>query len=128
MAGELETARASVTAAARGDVDGAVAGMAAAVEMDMSGVPGGALLRGRDAVARYLREHREAWGETSVEIEAAAHEGSRVLVVQVERNVGRASGAAVQSRYANLFEFDDGAIVRVRFFDDVEAAKREFNR
>ena len=128
IAGELEKARASVAAAARGDVAGAIAYMNPQVEMDMSAIPDGTLLRGRDAVASYLRDHRDAWGEMSVEIEAAEQHGGRVLLVQVERGVGRSSGAAVESRYANLFDFDEGAIARVRYFDDVDSARSELRR
>ena len=124
MAGELEKAQATIAAAGRGDVASALEHLAPDVEMDMSGVPGGTLLHGREAVARYLRQHAEAWGETNIEIEAAEQDGPRVVVVQVERNVGRASGAMVESRYANVFEFEDGAIVRARFFDDVGEAMR----
>ena len=104
-------------------MDGAIAHMSPEVEMDMSAVPGGALLRGREEVAKYLREHQDAWSEMSVEIEAAEQHGGRVLLVQVERSVGRSSGAAVESRYANLIDFEDGAIARVRVYDDVEVAR-----
>jgi ketosteroid isomerase-like protein len=122
LAEELEKARSTVAAGGRGDLDAALEHLSPGVEMDMSGVPGGALLEGRDAVAAYLREHGEAWGETSVEIEAAEQHGNRVIVVQVERNVGRLSGAEVESRYANVFEFEDGMIARARFYDDLGEA------
>ena len=117
-----------MAAGGRGDLEGALEHLAPDVVMGTSGVPGGSVLEGRAAVEGYLREHSEAWGETSVEIEAAEQHGSRVVIVQVERNVGRLSGAEVESRYANLFEFEDGVIARARFYDDVEEAVRALRR
>ena len=77
---------------------------------------------GADAVARYMSDFLEQWDRLTIEAERFRPVGDTVLVRAVQRGAGKASGAATEVRYSQLFTFRGRKIVRVEsILDEAEA-------
>ena len=68
---------------------------------------------GPDAVVGYMSDFLEQWDRLTIEAELFRPVGDTVLVRAVQRGAGRASGAAGEVRYFQLFTFRGGKIVRI---------------
>jgi ketosteroid isomerase-like protein len=80
--------------------------------------------RGRDGVERYFEEISDTWEAYSVIPDEYRDVGSSVLMVGRFETRGKASGVAVDSSLAAVFEFHDGRCSRCRvFFTSSEALK-----
>src|SRR5919197_1215551 len=93
------------------------------VEWDMSRRlvdPG--VYRGPEGVRRYVRGVREAYSGMGYELEEVLDAGDKVVALLVFRGEGRASGAAVQARIANLWTLRDRKVIRMQYFGDREEA------
>jgi ketosteroid isomerase-like protein len=66
-----------------------------------------------DAWRRWL----EAWEEFNLELEDIMTTGNGVVALNRLRGRGKASGASVDAEVGCIFDFDDGAIVRMVFCD-----------
>jgi ketosteroid isomerase-like protein len=77
---------------------------------------------GRDAVIKASRRYWGAWKDYSVEPEELIDAGSSVVVVMRERGRGRGSGVPVDERWAQVWTFSRGRIVRWEMFPDRAAA------
>jgi ketosteroid isomerase-like protein len=93
------------------------------VELDVSELLDGRVLRGRDAVQAYLDSlHTDVWQELTMDIEEIAEE-SDVLVTLVRlQGVGRGSGVPVDLPAAWVSTLRDGRVASARFTLDREGA------
>ena len=97
--------------------------LAADVELDVSELLDGRVLRGRQAVQAYLDSLRtDVWQELTMDIEEIAEE-SDVLVTLVRlQGVGRGSGVPVDLPAAWVSSLRDGRVASARFTLDREGA------
>jgi ketosteroid isomerase-like protein len=93
------------------------------VELDVSELLDGRVLRGREAVQAYLDSLRtDVWQELTMNIEEIAEE-SDVLVTLVRlQGVGRGSGVPVDLPAAWVSTLRDGQVASARFTLDREGA------
>jgi ketosteroid isomerase-like protein len=118
--------RTGMEAYSRGDYDAAVVGFRPDIEwtVDRSVQPDATTYRGHDGVKEFWRLWADVIDDMELEIEECrALDDRLVLAVTRSRGTGTASGAQVESgRFAQLAEFEDGLVVRVRLFGDVKRA------
>ena len=107
---------------ARGDNQSALAALHPDVVFDQTFRPEGGLFRGREAVAEGLRTWTGAFDGWRQEIEETIDAGNRVLVVAREFGRGKGSGAAIEQTTFQVYEVEDGKIVRFTGFLVREAA------
>jgi uncharacterized protein len=91
--------------------------------------PGGAdsgVFRGLDEIRRGVELWEEPWADFRMDPEELLERGDSVLAIVRYRARGRASGAPVEYRVAHLWEFSEGAALRMRMFGDAEKARRRF--
>jgi len=80
--------------------------------------------RGREGVERVARDRSESWEEVQSVAEEFRDLGDSVLVLGTVRGRGRSSGAPVEQRYVNIFDFRGDRIWRVRaYFDRAEGLR-----
>ena len=77
---------------------------------------------GRDAVIRASRHYWGTWDDYSLEAEELIDAGASIVVVVHEQGRGRGSGASFDDRWAQVWTFSRGRIVRWEVFPDRAAA------
>src|SRR5205809_2715083 len=65
---------------------------------------------GHEGVRQYWREIVSAFGEVDFEVDELIDAGDQVLAVIREREVGRASGAPVETTHLALYTLSDGKV------------------
>ena len=80
------------------------------------------IYHGHEGVRRYWRETVSAFGEIDFEVEELIDAGDQVLAVIREREVGRASGAPVETTHLAVFTLTGGKIIQMQVFDDRQQA------
>jgi ketosteroid isomerase-like protein len=80
--------------------------------------------QGRDGVERYFEEISDTWEAYSVIPDEYRDVGNSVLMIGRFEARGKASGVAVHSPLAAVFEFHDGRCSRARAFLDPAEALR----
>ena len=78
--------------------------------------------RGHDAVSAEFARFLSAWESLRMELEEVIDAGHCVVVVTRWVGRGRDSGVPVDRRTAQLYEFHDGRVVRLRQFAEREDA------
>jgi hypothetical protein len=78
--------------------------------------------RGHKDVGSYLRGWFESWHAYAPEPEEFIEAGDQVVVMIHLRARGKGSRFEIQERMADVFTFDDGKIVRLRFYVDRDVA------
>ena len=73
---------------------------------------------GRDSVIEASRRYWGTWDEYSLDADELIDAGSSVVVVVHERGRGRGSGAPFDRRWAQVWTFREGRIVRWELFGD----------
>ena len=73
---------------------------------------------GRDSVIEASRRYWGTWDEYSLDADELIDAGSSVVVVVHERGRGRGSGAPFDRRWAQVWTFREGRIVRWALFVD----------
>ena len=73
---------------------------------------------GRDAVIEASRRYWGTWDEYSLDADELIDAGSSVVLVVHERGRGRGSGAPFDRRWAQVWTFREGRIVRWELFVD----------
>jgi ketosteroid isomerase-like protein len=106
-----------------GDLDAAVAGLRPDFEWVVPGHPEGDVRRGAEAIKTFFREWLEPWEEYDIDYDLRALDDERVLAICRMRGRGRQSGAEVEMRFAQLWQFEDGRPVRMVFYNDADKAK-----
>ena len=77
---------------------------------------------GRDAVIDASRRYWGTWKDYSLEAEELIDAGASVVVAVRERMRGKGSGVEVLRRFAQIWTFSRGQVIRWEIFDDrVEA-------
>jgi ketosteroid isomerase-like protein len=118
--------RRGMEAYSRGDYDAALEGFDPAIEWTVhsSVVLDADTYRGHEGVKRFWRTWEEVISGMALEIEECRCVGTdRVLAITRARGKGAGSGAPVASgRFAQIAEFQDGRVVRVRLYGDVKRA------
>ncbi len=77
---------------------------------------------GRDAVIEASRHYWGTWDEYRLDAEELIDAGASVVVVVRERGRGKGSGIPFERRWAQVWTFRDGRIVRWENFADRAAA------
>jgi ketosteroid isomerase-like protein len=118
--------RKGMEAYSRGDFEAALVGFHRDIEWiaDPRMMPDATVYHGHDGVRRFWETWAEAISGLSLEIESVrALDDDLVLAVTRASGHGAGSGAAVASgSFAQLAEYRDGLVVRVRLFGDVRSA------
>jgi uncharacterized protein len=123
---DVETVRGSYEALNRGDVEATLEALDPhAVWRDSPELPGGGEFRGREALRAFLTDFLAEWRDFHQEIEDWVVAGDRVALVIHLSAVGRASGIAVDTRYAHVWTMAGGLGVRVDAYRDPETALSE---
>jgi ketosteroid isomerase-like protein len=78
--------------------------------------------RGHEGVRDYVRGIRKAYSGMGSEHEDLLEAGDKVVALLTFRAEGRSSGAAVQTRIANVWTLRDEKVVRMEYFGDREEA------
>jgi ketosteroid isomerase-like protein len=73
---------------------------------------------GRDAVIKASRHYWGTWAEYRLDADEVIDAGSKVLVTVHERMRGKASGLPWDRRWAQVWTFDGGRVVRWELFQD----------
>jgi uncharacterized protein len=108
----------------RGDESAALAMLAPDCEWRESAeLPGADVIRGREAIAEFLRVFLESWDRFEQTIEDVVVEGGRIGLAIHLTAVGRASGVELDTRYAHVWTMRDGLGVRVDAYRDAEALR-----
>lgn len=118
--------RGAMEAYSRGEFDRALAAFHPDIEwsVDAAIQPDPETYRGHEGVQRFWGTWGEVIDEMRLEVEECrALDERRVLAITRAAGTGAGSGAEVQSsRFAELAEFEDGLVVRVRLFGSVRRA------
>ena len=77
---------------------------------------------GRDAVIKASRHYWGTWDEYSLDAEELIDAGTSVVVTVRERGRGRGSGASFDDRWAQVWTFSRGRIVRWELYADQATA------
>jgi ketosteroid isomerase-like protein len=77
---------------------------------------------GRDAVVKASRHYWGTWQDYQIELDEVVDAGSSVVGVVHERGRGRGSGAPFDARYAQVWTFSRGRLVRWEMFPDLARA------
>jgi ketosteroid isomerase-like protein len=119
--------REGMEAYSRGDYDAALEGFDPEIEWtaDVDLVPDAEVYRGHAGVRRFWTTWAEVIEGMQLDIEECnAVDDHTVLAVTRASGRGAGSGAAVASgRFAQVAEFSEGLVVRVRLFGDVRRAR-----
>jgi ketosteroid isomerase-like protein len=120
--------RLGMEAYSRGDYEAAVAGFDPAIEwsVDASLMPDAATYHGHEGVKRFWETWAEAISGMELEVEECRCVApNRVFAIARAHGTGAGSGAPVASgRFAEIADFRDGRVVRVRLYGDVSRARR----
>ena len=85
--------------------------------LDLDGV-----YAGRDAVVEASRHYWGTWDDYRLDAEELIDAGSSVVVVVHERGRGKGSGAPFEQRFAQVWTFGRGRIIRWELFANKAAA------
>jgi ketosteroid isomerase-like protein len=118
--------RRGMEAYSRGDYEAALAGFDPAIEWTVHAdvAPDATTYHGHEGVRRFWETWAEAISGMALEVEECRSVGRhRVLAIVRAHGTGAGSGAPVTSaRFAEIADFQDGRVVRVRLFGNVGEA------
>lgn len=77
---------------------------------------------GRDAVIEASRHYFGTWDEYRLDAEELIDAGSSVVVVVHEQGLGKGGGVPIERRFAQMWTFRHGRIIRWDLFPDKKAA------
>jgi uncharacterized protein len=125
---QVQLVREMCEAFARADWEAATSPLDADIEWDTTTMTGhwpeAAVVHGRDAVLSFFRNFLGTWESYAAEFEEYIDAGDHVIALIHDRGRGKASGAAVERRFAQLWTVRDGKVVRFRAFATVDEALR----
>jgi ketosteroid isomerase-like protein len=78
--------------------------------------------QGHEGVRQCWRDWLTAFGEVDLEVEELIDAGDQVLAVIREREVGRASGAPVETTHLAVWTLVGGKVTQMQVFDDRQQA------
>jgi ketosteroid isomerase-like protein len=106
-------------------LEDALIGLGPDFEWVVPGHPEGDVRHGPQAVIEFFSDWREQFDDIAVAWELHELDADRVLAIIDSRGRGKASGAPVEMRFAQLWTWRDGRFVRMVLYYDVGAAQRE---
>ena len=113
----VEIVKEVIDAFNRRDVDAIFACVNPDVEWFPAMTLGGAPLRGREGIESYVREVSDTWEEYRVVVQDFRElADERVLALSRIEGRGAGSGGLVDAEMAQVFDFRDGRIARVRTY------------
>ena len=120
----LEIVRRATDAYNRHDFEEASRWMDPELEWDMSRVevPDPGVYRGFDGLATFVKLWEESWEALELAPEEFIEAGEQAVSVVRQFGRGRLSGAEVEQRFAQLWSFRNGKIVRMEMYPDRQAA------
>ncbi len=80
------------------------------------------IYRGHEGVREVWREGLAVFARIDMEVEELIDADDRVLAVVREREVGRASGAPVETSHLAVWTLADGKVTQMQIFDDRQRA------
>ena len=121
----LDVVRRALDAWNRGDLERALEDMHPDAEVDWSDSRGlhRGIFRGREQVTRFYEEWFEVFERVEIHPEELIEVGEHVVVPNLGRARGR-EGVSVSARSTQVFTLREGKVVRVRLYQDQEAALR----
>jgi ketosteroid isomerase-like protein len=93
------------------------------IEGDFTHMPEGRTATGRDEVRREIARWQLTWDELRTDIEELVDAGDKVLLVVRQTGVAKQSRIELDMRYAQIFELEDGRVLRMKTFLDVADAR-----
>ena len=78
--------------------------------------------RGHAGFGRWLEDWASAWSEYTMQPEEFLDAGERVVVFVRQKTTGQGSGVALEREDAMVFEFRDGKIARLDYYNSREQA------
>jgi ketosteroid isomerase-like protein len=78
--------------------------------------------RGQEGVARWLADFAESWDSYAMELREVLDRGDRVVSLFRIRAVGAGSGTPVERDDAMVWQFREGKLVRLDYFNDQQQA------
>jgi ketosteroid isomerase-like protein len=119
----LELARRVFDAGRGGDVEAVLSACHPEIELHLRGPVGEPVhYKGHDGVRQMLRDMAASWESFESIGEDFREVGGRIVVIGRQRNVGRASGVAVETPRGWLIDLVDGRAVAVRTYDSPQEA------
>jgi ketosteroid isomerase-like protein len=106
----------------RGDWDTAIAAYDQAVELDMTRMPGGGIYSGPDGVRTFFAGWVGSWDGFRLTPVELIDCGDEVIGIQDITATGKASGATVKMRSADVFRIAGGKVVRHVGYPDASEA------
>ena len=74
--------------------------------------------QGHEGARQVWRERLSVFGEVDVEVEQLIDARDQVVAVIREREVGRTSGAPVETTHVAVWTLADGKVIKLQVFDD----------
>jgi ketosteroid isomerase-like protein len=119
----LELARRVFDAGRGGDVEAVLSACHPEIELHLRGPVGEPVhYKGHEGVRQMLRDMAASWQSVESIGEDFREVGGRIVVLGRQRNVGRASGVAVETARGWLIDLVDGKAVAVRTYDSPQEA------
>src|SRR5262245_16252221 len=84
---------------------------------------GRSVLRGRAEFVEFFRTWTEEFEDWSQRVERLIDAGDRVIALTRQSAVGKGSGAQVDLELGQVYEFEEGRLIRVRYCSYDEALK-----
>jgi ketosteroid isomerase-like protein len=118
----VDLVRASWEAFVRGDFDAALEPLSADVVFDLTNLPDGEVLSGRDGVFEGMRRWVSSWEGYEMELDEFIDAGDQVVVLFRERGKGRGSGVETAAHPGAVWTVEAGSVVRMQpFFSRADA-------
>jgi ketosteroid isomerase-like protein len=128
---QVDIVRDSLAGWSERDMDRMVEDWAPDIVWDMSryepNTPGQEVVEGADDFILFLGQWMATWRNMELWAEEIDERGDRVLAICNRHGVVRATGTAVDHRWAMLWTFRDGVAVRVEAYTDCEEARAAFS-
>jgi ketosteroid isomerase-like protein len=118
----VELIAAAIQAMQRGEREATLGLYDPAAELDMSRMPGGRVYHGPDGVREFFSDWFGAWRDLRFDNERLIDAGDRVVLVTRMTGRGRATGAEVSIRGADVLTFRDRKIVSHVGYPDADEA------
>jgi ketosteroid isomerase-like protein len=118
----LELIEAAARAMQRGDREATLDLYDPSAELDMSRMPGGGIYHGPEGAREFFSDWFGAWRDLRFENERVIDLGEQVVVITRITGRGRATGAEVSLRGADVFTFRDGKVVMHVGYPDADDA------
>jgi ketosteroid isomerase-like protein len=121
----LDVVRRIIQAFKRQEWATALDGYDEAAELDQSRMPGGGVYHGREEINRFYARWVGSWDEFEVDPVELLDAGDDVIAIMDISGIGRASGAAVKMRAADVYTVVRGKVVKHVAYPDASEAIAE---